>query len=842
MATKGGTLAMVGKTVSHYRILEKLGGGGMGVVYRAADTTLGRQVALKFLPEEWSKDRQALERFKREARAAAALNHPNICTIHEVGEHEGQPFLVMELLEGETLEQRVSARPLKVTEILELAIPIAMALEAAHAKGIVHRDIKPANIFVTQEGGVKILDFGLAKLPRAGGLSAVGGMSTGSLTAPGVVAGTVQYMSPEQALGEAVDARSDLFSFGSVLYEMATGRVPFAGSTLGETIAHILHSEPEAMGRFNSEVPAELERITRRCLEKKRQERYQSAKELRVDLQRLKRGKESGRVGAGSPWRLPTAEAGAGEPTWAWHPQGVRLRKRRAALALTGVVLMAAVAVGLNVGGLRDRLRGPVGPPRIESLAVLPLANLSGDPNQEFFADGMTEELITNLAKIKALKVISRTSMMQYKGTKKPLPQIARELNVDALIEGSVLREGGQVRITAQLIQAATDQHLWAESYQRDLRGVLALQGEIASAIADKVRAAVTPQESERLKTARQVDPEVYDTTLKAEAILEYAMREEQFRQAIELFQKAIDRDPTYAPAWAGLGEALWSLAASGLEFVAPAEVRDRAIAAADRALKLDPNLADAHKARAVIAVDGEWDLVKAQQEFEKALELRPGYAAAENLYGQIFTFTLLRFDEARRHFDRARELDPFSPWNDHNAVAWWLYQGRFEKALEEAERVMQRNPTLWIVRQQMGGARLELGQPGQAAAEFEAALKLVRPEPPPPVAFAALGLAYGLAGRRADALKVLAEMEQASKNRYISPYCLALVYSGLGRMDEAFRLLDQALEQRTPYLIISPRYDPGSVCFRRDPRWKPFMERVRQEMRLPPGTPNPYS
>jgi len=417
---------MVGKTVSHYRILEKLGGGGMGVVYRAADTTLGRQVALKFLPEEWSKDRQALERFKREARAAAALNHPNICTIHEVGEHEGQPFLVMELLEGETLEQRVSARPLKVTEILELAIPIAMALEAAHAKGIVHRDIKPANIFVTQEGGVKILDFGLAKLPRAGGLSAVGGMSTGSLTAPGVVAGTVQYMSPEQALGEAVDARSDLFSFGSVLYEMATGRVPFAGSTLGETIAHILHSEPEAMGRFNSEVPAELERITRRCLEKKRQERYQSAKELRVDLQRLKRGKESGRVGAGSPWRLPTAEAGAGEPTWAWHPQGVRLRKRRAALALTGVVLMAAVAVGLNVGGLRDRLRGPVGPPRIESLAVLPLANLSGDPNQEFFADGMTEELITNLAKIKALKVISRTSMMQYKGTKKPLPDCQR--------------------------------------------------------------------------------------------------------------------------------------------------------------------------------------------------------------------------------------------------------------------------------------------------------------------------------------------------------------------------------------------------------------------------------
>src|SRR5271157_4300428 len=279
---------MLGKIISHYRILEKLGRGGMGVVYKAEDTTLGRQVALKFLPEEWSKDRQALERFKREARAAAALNHPNICTIYEVGEHEGQPFLVVELLEGETLEQRVSARPLKVNEILELAISIAMALEAAHAKGIVHRDIKPANIFVTQEGGVKILDFGLAKVARAGGPSSVTDVSTESLTAPGVVAGTVQYMSPEQALAEPVDARTDLFSFGSVLYEMATGRAPFLGSTLGETIAHILHSQPEAMGRYSSEVPAELERITRKCLEKKRQERYQSASELEADLQRLR--------------------------------------------------------------------------------------------------------------------------------------------------------------------------------------------------------------------------------------------------------------------------------------------------------------------------------------------------------------------------------------------------------------------------------------------------------------------------------------------------------------------------------------------------------------------------
>ena len=370
---------MLGKTISHYRILEKLGGGGMGVVYKAEDTTLGRPVALKFLPEEWSKDRQALERFRREARAAAALNHPNICTIHEVGEHEGQPFLVMELLEGETLKQRVSAKPLKVHEIVDLAIPVALALEAAHTKGIVHRDIKPANIFITQEGQAKILDFGLAKVARAGGPSSVTDVSTASLTAPGVVAGTVQYMSPEQALGEPVDARTDLFSFGSVLFEMATGRVPFPGSTLGETIAHILHSQPEAMVRFNSEVPAELERITLKCLEKKPEARYPSAKELRVDLQRLKRDTESARVGAGL---APPAGA----------QQAAPLRKRWiVAIAGAAVMLAAAVLIARNVGGLRDRLLPKAAAPRIESLAVLPLENLMGDPQQEYFVDGMTE-------------------------------------------------------------------------------------------------------------------------------------------------------------------------------------------------------------------------------------------------------------------------------------------------------------------------------------------------------------------------------------------------------------------------------------------------------------------
>ena len=799
---------MVGTTILHYRILERLGRGGMGVVYMAEDVRLGRRVALKFLPDEFSRDKQALERFQREARAASALSHPNICTIHDIGQAEGRHFIAMELLEGKTLEAHIGGRPLPNDERLDLAIQITGALDAAHRKGIVHRDIKPANIFVTKDGPAKILDFGLAKLTASEATkraAASEGATVSLLTSPGTAVGTIAYMSPEQVRGEELDTRTDLFSLGAVLYEMATGRQAFSGTTTGVVSEAILNRAPVSPARLNPDVPPRLEEITNKALEKDRKLRYQTASEVRVDLQRLRRdsSQELGRPGVEGAVAAPQRPA---------------LPQRWVLAAVAGLITLLAILAGLTVGSLRERLFGRGGPPRIEFIAVLPLANLSRDPEQEYFADGITEELITQLSQIRSLKVISRTSVMRYKEAKKPMPEIGRELKVDAVVEGSVQRSGSRVRISAQLIHAATDRHLWARSYERELKDVLPLQDEVARAIAAEVRIELTPREHARLSRTRSVNPEAYEAYLKGRF---FASTPRGRPKGIQYLEEAVRKDPGYALAWAVLAER-----EGMMYYTQDLPLSNKVLTEMRRAVELDNTLAEAVVNIGDLKFCWNWDWTGGEAEFRRAVELDPGSVDAQYHYAGCL-WMLGRKEAGLRQTERAHQLDPLSPSINNQLGGFLRAIGQHERAIEQYQKTIDLDPTDAAAYSGLGAVYEDLGRHEEAVAAY---LKAESLSGRSPEAMKALQSTFRDGGIRALHSKLAQErlerLKERAKQERVSPRAFAAVYAALGEKDQAFHWLEQAYQQRCPtlaWLKVQRQWDP----LRSDPRFQDLLRRM---------------
>ncbi len=767
-------------TLSHYRILEQIGAGGMGAVFRAHDEHLDCDVALKVLLPGDLADDIARKRFRKEALALSKLNHPNIAVVHDFDTQDGTDFLVEELVPGVSLKEMLASGPLPEREILNLGSQLADGLDAAHEQGVIHLDLKPANIRVTPDARLKILDFGLARITKPSSPTTL----TASLTQSPAFAGTLPYMAPEQLLGERVDARTDIWGAGCVLFEMATGHAAFAGSG-PPLVDAILHRPAPPASKLDPKVSSGLEAIILKCLEKDAANRYQSAKELAVDLRRL---------------RMPSVTAAVAAP---------RRKARSRAFVFAGalVAAMALAAAGYVFRSHKSRL---VATGEINSIAVLPLTNLSGDPNQEYFADGMTEALITDLSKIKALKVISRTSVMRYKGAKKPLPEIARELGVNGIVEGSVLRSGDRVRITAQLIDAREDRHLWADSYDRDLPDVLALHSEVARSIAAQVQVTLMPEEEKRLASARSTNIDAYNAYLQGRYFYG-RLTEENLQNAIKYYEQAIKLDAGYALAWASLAEAL-ELQAGAYGTTDCEKARE----VAERALALDPNLAQAHVAMGSIKRDCDWDWAGAEASFQRALTLEPGNA--ETLReAAVLSATLGRFGQALAWNRRAIELNPLDALTYHTLALNALWDDRLDEAAAAVSKALEMNPQHPWSHLVLGRIYLAKSSPQQALAEMQR-------ETHPLFRLQGLAIAYHSLGWHRESDAALAEL--IAKFHATAAFQIAEVYAFRGEADQAFRWLEKAVVQRDGGLIYLRR-DPLLKNLEPDPRYAAFLKKM---------------
>jgi serine/threonine-protein kinase len=760
---------MIGETLSHYRIHAKLGEGGMGVVYRAQDDRLGREVALKVLPPGALADQTAQARLLREARAASALNHPNICTIYDIGEAGGRFFIAMEYIHGQPLSALVATGALPLEMVVRYGAQIADALAHAHERGIVHRDLKSSNVVITPEGRAKVLDFGLAKRLAGPELDQTT-RSMDPLTQAGTVVGTLHYMAPELLRGAQADARSDIWALGVVLYELASGKLPFTGTTGYELSSAILRDPPAPLP---ARAPAGLRTSVQTCLAKEPGQRYQRAGEVRAALEALSLGLA---VTPAPPARRP----------------------------------VTAAAPKVRRGQIR-------------SLAVLPLTNLSSDPAQEYLAEGLTEVLLTDLAQISALRVISRTSSGQYKGVRKPLPEIARELNVDAIVEGSVQRSGDRVRITAQLIEAPTDRHLWAKSYERDLGDLLALESEVAQAIAGEIRIKLTPRERVRLARVRPVHREAHEVYLKEI----YHFDRLDLPTGMNYFQQAIKLDPDYAPAYGRLARGYYYYGFFGV--LPPKEAFSKLKETAATALQKDNALAEAYGYRALAHLYYDWDWAEADRGLRRALELKPSHAELSHAYGH-YLMVMGRTEEGLAECKRAVELDPVGVIL--TACLGWhcLFSREYDEAVEPLLKALRMDPNLHWTHVILGWTYEQKGMFEQAITEYRDAISfsggLV-------IAVAALGHALAVSGKRSEAHQVLAQLAERAQQSYVSAYDVATIYTGLGDREKAFEWLQKAYEEHSSFLIHIP-WDPRFDTLHADPRYHDLLARVG----LPPLAP----
>lgn len=773
----------------------------MGEVYRARDVRLDRTVAVKILPAELAVDEKYRQRFEREARAASALSHPHIAHIYDVGEQEGTHFIAMEYVEGENLRQLVSRGPLDVERIVDLGLQMASALEEAHARGIVHRDIKSANAVVSPKGQVKLLDFGLARQAREEASALDSQQSTEARTQAGVVMGTVPYMSPEQALGKELDARTDLFSLGVVLYELATGRLPFRGDTATQTIDQICHAAPDPLAAARRDVPGELERVVRKCLEKDRDRRYTTARDLVVDLRNLQRDRASGASPAATPPR--------------------RASKRLVLLGAAGLVTLLAAGsfVAFRVAG-----RGP----SIASVAVLPFENVSGDTAIEYLSDGISESLILTLSRLPGLRVISRTSAFAFKGSKVDAKEIGRKLGVDALLLGTLGQRGQDLAITAELVSVRDDTQLWGEKYSRRADDVLEVEGEIAATIARTLRRQLSGEEREKLARRTTDDPEAYRLYLKGRDRL--VGNQQEMDKSIDYLQQAVARAPDYALAHAGLAEAYTRQAF--LRAVDRAEALGKARTAVNRALELDPELAEAHAALALVKFYFEWDWSGAEAEFRRGLELNPGSRTVHEEYGNFLT-ALGRLDEGLAESRKAAELDPLSVGPVHDIALNYMVRGDFDQAAANFRRTTEIDPNWTWGYIKLARTLAHQKKCPEALAQAEIAEVRIAGGVAP-TSRSWLGFTYALCGETERARKALEELHALSRERYVDPVTFALIHNGFGETDEALRWYEKAFADRTPNMVYAsmlPRLNPDLAG---NPRFQAILRKM--------GFPSPAS